>query len=269
MIRSAEATARAAESAEAGVIEVTRHDVPLPGLPGALDGTTLAQISDLHRGRGNTDPVIRAAIEEVNRLDADYVVVTGDFCDGPREDVLPVVRMVSGLRARRQLLATLGNHDHRGDPLLLTAALEAAGFTVLINRAVELAEGFWMAGVDDFEEGNPDLEAAMRGVPADSAAILLAHNPEALDVVDPQRPLLILSGHTHGGQIRLRFPSPEYVCWQHLRTRHVHGWYARGAARLYVNRGVGVTGPAVLARRHNCLPEVGLFRLVSETPREP
>src|SRR5205814_10659934 len=156
-----------------------------------------------------------------------------------------------------------GNHDHRADTSLLSSALEAAGITVLVNRAVRTAEGLWLAGVDDFREGQPDLKAALRDIPPDAPAILLSHEPKAIDMVPPDSSLVILSGHTHGGQINFRFFPGSLVCLIHLQTRYVHGWYERGKVRLYVNRGIGVTGHGPLARRINCLSEITEFTLTA------
>src|SRR5262245_31618836 len=234
-------------------IEVTRHDVQLDTLPNELSGTTIAQISDLHRGGGVRDSLLRAAVDAVNALEADYAVVTGDFVNERARDIEPVVKIVSHLRAKRGVLGSLGNHDHRGDPDHLLRSLNAAGIRMLNNASAEMHPGFWMAGLDDLHEGKPDIEATFRDLPDDAALVLLAHHPWALEKV-PDRPMLILSGHTHGGQIRVRFPSPETVCKYHLRVKHVHGWFKRGQVQMYVNRGIGVTGPILINRRYNCPP---------------
>ncbi len=250
-------------------IEVTRHDLFLPGLPAILEDASIVQLSDLHRGCGGTDALIEAAIGHANLLEPDYLFLTGDFADGPKGDILPVVKMVSGLRARRGIYAVLGNHDQRGDPVLMRSALEAAGITVLENTAQPLEEGFWIAGIDDLREGPSDLPAALASLPQDRPAILLSHDPVVLDRLPEERPLVILSGHTHGGQIVLPFPTPAMICRIHLKTPFVHGWYHRGKLRMYVNRGIGVTGAWPLARRINCLSEITQLRLrrapVSET----
>ena len=102
--------------------------------------------------------------------------------------------------------------------------------------------------------------------PADAPGVMLSHNPRAFDRVDKARPLLILSGHTHAGQWHIPMLPPVAICLWHLHTRFVQGWYRGGALRMYVNRGVGVTGPRILAFRVNCPPEVALLRLV-RSPR--
>lgn len=242
-------------------LETTVHDVEIVGLPPDMVGKTFLQLSDFHRGCGDTDALIYETVRRANALDPDYIVLTGDFVNRNQHDILPIVKMVSGLRARSGIFAVLGNHDHRGDPVLLHSALEAAGIRMLNNTALCLTEGFWIAGVDDLYEGIPDLEAALSPVPDTAALLLLSHHPGTLDLVDPDRPLLILSGHTHGGQIVLPFPSPEMICWWHLRTRYVHGWFRNRAVQLYVNRGIGVTGSWLTARRFHCPSEITLFRL--------
>src|SRR5438067_9595276 len=110
-------------------VEITEHDVEMPGLPKAAAGLRFAQLSDFHRGHGNTDASIEESVRLANGLDADYILLTGDFVNEGKQDVLSAVRMVSELRARRGIYAILGNHDHRGDPVLLRSALEAAGIT--------------------------------------------------------------------------------------------------------------------------------------------
>src|SRR5947209_313653 len=128
-------------------IEITRHNLSLANMPRELQGATIVHISDLHRGCGeNTDELIESAVGHANLLDPDFVLLTGDFTNGrATRDILPVVKMVSGLRAKRGIFAIYGNHDHRADTSLLSSALEAAGITVLVNRAVRTPEGLWLA----------------------------------------------------------------------------------------------------------------------------
>jgi predicted MPP superfamily phosphohydrolase len=242
-------------------IEVTTHDVFLAGLPVALNGLKLVQISDLHRGCGDTDVLISKAVAAVNNLSPDLIALTGDVVDEYKHDILPAVKMVSCLRARQGVYACLGNHDQRGDPILLRSALESAGIRVLHNQSVEALPGLVVAGIDDLLEGEPDIDAALAAAPDNSALVFLAHNPSTLDRLPKTRDMLMLSGHTHGGQIVLRFPTPWMVCRFHLHTPYVHGWFRRGQAKLYVNRGIGVTGSGVFARRYKCPPEISVFKL--------
>ena len=241
--------------------DITEHNVSFNGLPIALEGLRVVHISDLHRRSDQPDTLLEAAVEQVNALGADFVVVTGDFVDGPARDILPVCRIVARLQARHGVFATLGNHDHRGNPAELTRRLQDVGITVLTNRSIQWTPGFYVAGVDDLFEGNPDLAAARAAVPQNAPVLLLSHDPSILDRLPQDRDLVVLSGHTHGGQMVFRFLPPRLVCRFHLGTEYVHGWFTHGRVRMYVNRGIGVTGSRVFARRINCPPEIACFTL--------
>jgi hypothetical protein len=145
--------------------------------------------------------------------------------------------------------------------LAMLAALEERGVQTLVNRAVHIGVGgsdFWIAGVDDATHGAPDLGAALAGVPAGAFVLLLAHNPDIwLDRL-VQRADLVLSGHTHGGQIYLPFMGAIYMGASHLSRRRPTGWFTRGDTRMFVSRGAGGSLPFRLAAR----PQVALIHLV-------
>ncbi len=244
-------------------LEVTHHEVVVPHLPAHLNGLRLVHLSDLHRGSPGSEAIIAEAVSRANALEPDITVITGDFVDHSPSDVLPVVRLAAGLRARLGVIAILGNHDYYADATLLASALDAAGITVLINRSIEAAPGLWIAGVDDLLEGRPDLEATLDAIPGGAATVLLAHHPNVLDEAAPLRDVLMLSGHTHGGQFRVGFPTPAMICRLYLQTRYVHGWYSRGGSKCYVSRGIGTAGGRLLGRRIRCRPEVALHTLRS------
>lgn len=252
-------------------LETRTYDLPLVNLPDSLIGKTVVQLSDFHRGCGQTDPLIEEAVAQTNALEPDYILLTGDFVDRHKRDITPAVNLVRKLRAKQGIFGVLGNHDYYSDAGLIRNGLEAVGIEMLQNRAVEAAPGFWLAGIDDLLEGAPKLDAALKPIPHETAAILLAHNPNTLDRIAPTHPLVILSGHTHGGQIVLPFPPPSWVCRYHLNTRFVHGWYQRGRARMYVNRGIGVTGWGPYARRIHCPSEITVLHLAraEETEKSP
>ncbi|HSV74318.1 MAG TPA: metallophosphoesterase [Chthonomonadales bacterium] len=243
--------------------ELSRHTVPLSGLPREANGVTIAQVSDTHRHGGDVDALLTDAVERINALRPDFVVLTGDFVERRVADVLPVARILAGLRPRRGTFAVVGNHDYTADACLMRSALSGFGCEVLDNRAVEALPGLWIAGTDDVHSGSPDLAAALRQVPTGAATVVLSHNPRAFTQVPADRELLMLSGHTHGGQFDFLFFPAAWVCWVHLRTRYVHGWYRRGNSRLYVNRGLGTAGSWPLRRRVRCEPEVSVFHLVA------
>lgn len=238
-------------------IEVTRHEVQLAGLSEALDGTKFVQISDLHRSDTVPDSVIEKTVRIVNSEKPDIVVLTGDFVNHPAENAGPCAEMLSKLKARLGIFAVLGNHDHWTDAETVANALRSAGIVVLDNENREVAPGLFLIGIDDEWAGRPDPELAWSGVDESAGQVLLSHSPLAVDLVSDRR-CLMLTGHTHGGQVTIPFISrsrlPGLKGW-----KYIDGWYTHNDVKMYVNRGIGMIRPAV---RFRCRPEVAVFTLV-------
>jgi predicted MPP superfamily phosphohydrolase len=225
-----------------------RYDVTvtLPRLPAAFDGYRIVQISDLHVGCGVPEDMVREAVVEANAAKPDLVVCTGDFIHrgSPAESAAQAADWLSGLSAPDGKLAVLGNHDaqvqygHDADPVSIRRvgrALIDTGWQVLQNRAVTLERAGARArvvGLGDFWSGTFDPESV------DLAdAIVLEHNPDAVPLLVPARPSLILCGHTHGGQVSLPFLGPPVLP---VRNRkYAAGAYDVGETQIYVNRGIG------------------------------
>jgi hypothetical protein len=147
------------------------------------------------------------------------------------------------------------------DAAAMNAELSARRLTPLVNEAVRVQAGgadFWIAGVDDLTEGQPDLAAALAGVPEGSLLLLLAHNPDVW--LDPlvERADLVLSGHTHGGQVRLPGLGAAHTQGTHLSRRRPAGWFQRGRSRMFVSRGLGESIPL----RFGVRPQIALIRWV-------
>lgn len=237
-------------------IETTRYDVRLSRLPKELDGFTIAQLSDLHRSLIVPDSLIREAIETVNGLKPDLVVATGDFVSKRASNAEPCAEMLSKLKSRLGTCAVLGNHDHWTDAELVRSHLERKSITVLVNENTRIVDGLTLLGVDDFWAGSPDFTSTWNGVDPEDAHVFLSHNPLAVRMVK-HHDCLMITGHTHGGQINLPFVPrrslPGLKGW-----RYVRGWFRVGEVQMYVNRGIGVVGPPV---RFMCRPEVTLYTL--------
>lgn len=223
--------------------------VSMPGLSRALDGFTIAQLSDIHFGLFGGEAEIRIAEELVARTKPDAIVLTGDLVDhDPRYAPLlgQLVRRLTPL-AREGVIAVPGNHDYYTGIDVVIDVLRRAGARVLVNDGLVIGEpsqGLALLGVDDVMSsrfrrgGGPDLDAALRKVPGGLPRVLLSHNP----VTFPSfagRVGLQLSGHTHGGQVNVGPRLADYV----LPHGYVAGLYERAGSRLYVNRGFGVAGP--------------------------
>lgn len=242
-------------------LQVERVSVTLPRLPRAFDGLTIAQISDLHIGPYIGAEEIRAAVETVMGLGADVIAITGDFVSSLLHDEARIIETeLAALTAPLGVYGIMGNHDWWNDRKVVRRAAEAAGLTMLQNERVPFTragETLYLGGIDDYWQGRADLSQTLSGLSAAAPVILLAHEPDYADLAarDP-RILLQLSGHSHGGQVRLPFIGPlELPRYAH---RYPLGLQKAGDLWVYTNRGIGVTGLPV---RFNCRPEVTLLTL--------
>jgi len=242
-------------------VEITVQELAIRGLPEKLHGAHFVHLTDFHGGYANTDPVFEEAIRQIESLQPEFVFLTGDYVDDKRAPAgYKFGDILSRIRARHGVFGTLGNHDDRAGSARVRQMLEQHGVCVLQNESVCVGPGLWVAGIDDLLEGQPLPDLALREVPSDHTPVVLAHNPTTVERVR-DHPVVMLSGHTHGGQIVLPLLNPRIVCWVHLRCRQVAGWYAYGKARVYVNRGLGVTGKPF---RYRCPAEIAIFRLTPE-----
>jgi predicted MPP superfamily phosphohydrolase len=263
LIASGGATYAYARYVEPGWLDGVRLDLSLPKLPDAFAGFTIAHISDLHFGPFCSPADLAPAIDTVLALNADLIAITGDFVsslDHGENDM--IVESLSRLQAREGVLAVLGNHDWWEGDLAVSAALRRAGVTLLSNQHHVIrrgAQALYIAGIDDVWCAKHDLDAALHGIPADGAAIALVHEPDFADTVanDP-RVLLQLSGHTHGGQVRVPFCGGLH--FPPFGNKYTMGLYQINDMTLYTNRGLGMINRPL---RFACRPEVTLFRLMS------
>lgn len=246
-------------------LSVERVAIPIQRLHPALEGFRIVQMSDLHLYPFTHLEFIAQAIDLANSLAPDLIVLTGDYVShvaGAIHDLEPVL---GRLNARHGIHAVLGNHDHWTDAAVVRAGLQRAGLNVLHNQGLTVSEGkgsFYLAGLDDGWIGQPDLLAALEGAPADGPVVLLLHEPDLVDIYsrDP-RIALQLSGHTHGGQVRVFEPRRAYAL-PHLGKKYDQGLYRVNHTWLYTNRGIGMV---VAPIRVNCPAEVSEFTLVAAT----
>lgn len=245
--------------AEPNWLELERVTLAVPGLPEEFDGLRMAHFSDLHLGPFLGVRETRRVVDRVNRLQADVVVFTGDFVSSLEHGEADwVVEAFAPLRAPMGVYAALGNHDHWTDAETVAEAARSAGVTVMRNQGLPLERGrgrLWLAGVDDVWEGQQDLGAALADVPRGTPVVLLAHEPDYADEVALDgRVAVQLSGHSHGGQVRLPyFGAPILPFWG---RKYPYGLKRVMSMWVYTNRGIGMVPPPV---RFNCRPEVTLF----------
>jgi uncharacterized protein len=256
-------TAGLAEAARAAFAEpyqlaVERHAVALRRLPRELDGLRVVHLSDIHHSPFTGREQVERAVEVANSLQPDIIALTGDYISHEREYIQPCAEMLGRLRARRGVYAVLGNHDNWVDAELITDLFQLAGIRMLNNEGMRFGDGgasFWLAGVNDTMVGLEDLPLALAGSREDELKLLLAHNPIILRRAARAGVDLVLSGHTHGGQVTWR---SERSASGRVRRRILRGLGRRGNTQIYVTRGLGTV---VLPVRYGCPPEVSLLQL--------
>ncbi len=243
-------------------VRVRTIDVPVAGLGPAFDGYRIAQLSDLHIG--GLWPRARAArwVERANAHDGDRVALSGDNVTPGTAFHQDIADVLSSLRGRDGAVAVMGNHDYFGDGEPLVALLRARGVSVLRNERRPLTRGgdtLTLAGIDDTWSRRADVARALDGRPDALPLIVLAHDPRLFPELARRGAALVLSGHTHWGQIAVPFLSTRYN-FSRLSYRHHAGLYREGAATLYVSPGLGTTGPPL---RLGAAPEITVLRLRS------
>lgn len=236
-------------------IEVVRLPLVIPNLPAGLDGLTAVQISDIHVGEISV--VQRHMVDKVAALKPDVVFVTGDIVD---DDVAigDAAELLAGFPAPRGTWVVPGHRDHMSEAVYrLSEALAARQVHMILNRSVQLDDGFWIVGVDDPSSRHDDLAGALANVPDGATRILLAHSPDIVDRLANTRFDLVLAGHTHGGQVNLPVMRDGWLREASTR-RYRAGLYEVGASKLYVNRGIGTY---YLPIRIGARPEITFFTL--------
>ena len=231
--------------------------VTLPGLPQSFDGLRVLMVSDIHAGPFVSRRTLFGAIERLMTVEPDLIVLPGDMVSARHEEIELHREAFALLRAPLGCYAVLGNHDHytRNVPRVIDG-LGQLGIEVLMNRSIHLernGERLCLAGVDDMLMGEPDLEAALSQ--ATSPTVLLSHNPDMLFDASRRDVELVLSGHTHAGQVRL--PGLPVLVPQ-SRYRLDEGRYRHRATELIVSRGIGAVGVPL---RTFCPPEAIVLTL--------
>ena len=239
---------------------VVEREVKVDGLDPRMDGLRVAQLSDLHVGAFTPKSWALAWARAANRMKPDIVVVTGDMVTSGTEFHEDIAEAVGALEAPLGVYASMGNHDYFGEGEPLISLLVNRGVRVLRNagRVVEHAGArLWVAAIDDTWTRRDDIDLALRDRPDGVPAMLLAHDPARFDAAAEAGAELVLSGHTHGGQIAFPFLAKQ-VSLSSLAHPYNMGFYRRNKSVLYVHPGLGTTGPPI---RLGAAPEVTLLVL--------
>jgi len=259
-------------------VELVRVSVSLKHLPAPLQGLKIGLLTDFHSSFIVSKDTIATAGRLIMSEQPDLIVLTGDYISGStkflsgsigtfkHEYLTRCIAALSPLKAPLGIYGVLGNHDFWSGPEAVKTICEAftqrLGVAWLRNRSVELTKGgsaFHLLGVDDYWEGSCSLSAACKGLPKDAVRILLSHNPDINDeiAIMRQRIDLVLSGHTHGGQVVMPFLG-QPVIPSKFGQKYRAGLVSDGDRHTYTSRGVGCLLAPV---RLNCLPEATVLTL--------
>jgi len=257
--------ALSAASAYATLIEpfdylISETDVYLRDLPDRFENYRITQLTDIHHSRILGIDEVRRVVRLAQQTKPDMFVLTGDYSTSYRRYIEPCAEALSTLSAPDGVWAVLGNHDHYTDAELTARALERQHIVVLNNRNTILRRGsdtIQLSGIDDFTWNATDWTKAFAGLNQRVPTILLSHQPSVLEFEQTRKVSLILSGHTHGGQIRLPWlGAPARFATNDLRF--AQGLFRLNDVQLYVSSGTGVIG---LPIRFGVRPEIAVLRL--------
>ena len=252
------------------LLTVERQTLAFSDLPPAFDGLRVAFLSDIHWGPFFSQERLDRLVQRVNNLRPDLVLLGGDYADDS-DAAVAFFEQRPAFSARLGVYAVAGNHDRvmpESNRAALEAAMTAAGVTPLFNCAAPLTlsgQSIYIAGIDDYGNGHPDVYAASRGLRADDFVIFLSHNPDVIPTLadvpcadgSTRWADLILCGHTHGGQLTLfgrRTIMPVNAYGERYRT----GWKQENGAQILISNGVGTS---VVPMRFFAPPQIHLLTL--------
>lgn len=247
---------------ESGWLQITRHSLPLPHLPPSFEGTTVAFLTDIHHGPFTSLDYVHSVIRTTLALQPDLIVLGGDYSLKDAKYIRPCFDALAALKAPLGVFGVLGNHDYWHGLAETREGFEAAGIGELTNRGLWLERGsgrVWLAGVDDLWMGKVDVRAALGATREDDAVLLLSHNPDVAEKMRDTRVGLMLSGHTHGGQVVFPSGDAPFVP-SHYGQKYLKGYVQAPHTKVYVSRGLGTTSAPF---RVGSRPELTLITLVS------
>ncbi len=245
------------------IFKVNTYQIPVSNLPSNFNGFTIAQLTDLHYGFLMPLFVVERIIHKINTIHKDLIVCTGDYIhekNGTTE-IDTVWSHLTKLNAQYGVYSVLGNHDHWGDTDRSLYWLEKSGQNIR-HEAIPITRGeerIWIGGAGDFWEDELGIDKAFHRVPTNECKILLSHNPDSADTISRTRIDLMISGHTHGGQVNIPFVGPPILPVQN--KSYSMGFIRGEKTNVYISRGLGW---AILPVRFNCYPEISVLKLTQD-----
>lgn len=251
-------------------IEITRQTITIPNLPESFKGTTISLASDIHSGPYMSEEELRHIVKTINSLGSDIILLPGDFVTSNRNEVEGIAETFHELSAPMGVFATTGNHEYYVDVDLVCDVLDESNIKVLRNDNhifEKNGEKLYLLGVDDMDANLitshingkqiDHIDAVFKGVPDNAATILMNHKPYHFDEYSHMNVGLMLSGHTHGGQIVFARLFDTTLSFSRVASKYVEGLYThendKRTSQMYVSRGLGTVA---LPMRFNCPPEI-------------
>lgn len=247
------------------IVQTNTYRISVPNLPKAFAGFRIAQLSDLHYGFLVPRELIRHVVKRTNELKPDLIVCTGDYVHerNSTSQIDRVWPVLSELTAPSGVYSVLGNHDHwadtaRSDYWLKRTQQDLRHKVVRIERE---RQSLWVAGAGDLYEDHRGLDGILEKIPDADCRIVLAHNPDSADTSYSKRIDLMISGHTHGGQVNIPFVGTPVLP---VRNKNYSSGLKRSprGCTVFISQGIGWT---ICPVRFNCLPEIAVLELTSDT----
>lgn len=247
---------------ERNIVVVNRYKVPVPDLPHSFHGFTIAHLTDVHLGVLVTESFVTGVVDKINQLKTDAIVCTGDYVHdrNTTEEIDRVWPILSKLKARHGVFSVLGNHDHWADTERSIYWLERTGQNIrheckAINKG---KDRILIGGAGDYLEDKLGIDSAFSCSDENECRLLLSHNPDSIDTQFDTPISMVLSGHTHGGQVIIPFFGPPVVPVKN--KDYTSGLIATEKTQLFISRGIGW---AIYPIRFNCYPEIAVLELVN------
>jgi len=246
--------------AESGAIGVERVAVKVPNLPKAFDNLRVAFLTDIHHGPYTSLAAVASMVRTAQSLQPDLILLGGDYSLRENKYIRPCFDVLQGLNAPLGAFGVLGNHDYAHGLEDTREGMKAAGIQELTNSGLWLTRGtsrLRLGGVDDLWRGRPDVQPALGGATINDACVIVSHNPDVAETLTDRRVGLMLSGHTHGGQVCVPGMVNPFVPSRY-GMKYAKGLVEAPTTKVYVSKGLGLTG---LPMRFNCPPELTLLTL--------
>jgi predicted MPP superfamily phosphohydrolase len=245
---------------ERSIVTINRYKILLDDLPESFNGFSIAHLSDIHFGTLVSRPFVENIVDKTNRLKADLIACTGDYVHerNTTKEIDIVWPILSKLEAKHGVYSVLGNHDHWADTQRSDYWLKRTGQN-LRHKSVSIQKGddhIVIGGAGDLWEDTLGIDKAFSNSQDNDCRILLSHNPDSVDQAFHSKVSFVLSGHTHGGQVKVPFYGAPVLPVRN--KQYTSGVITTPKTQLFISRGIGW---AIVPVRFNCFPEIALLEL--------